>query len=170
LLNWGAQLPTRGLSRIPNIDTSHFSGKWLFDQIIESVRSTIKYIGALVDVMKKLVKGDFSGAWDSMVDAAKILADSPVAKGVTKVAVGLADKAVDAARKYLPEWMGVNQQNQRLNQNSTRSPLKSPTGHAEQDAGRFPPGCSEKPSGTQRRLICCQHLAGPYFAGHSATS
>ncbi|MEH0867920.1 lytic transglycosylase domain-containing protein [Phytobacter diazotrophicus] len=89
-----------------NIDTSHFSGKWLFDQIIESVRSTIKYIGALVDVMKKLVKGDFSGAWDSMVDAAKILADSPVAKGVTKVAVGLADKAVDAARKYLPEWMG----------------------------------------------------------------
>jgi hypothetical protein len=25
---------------------------------------------------------------------------------VTKVAVGLADKAVDAARKYLPEWMG----------------------------------------------------------------
>jgi hypothetical protein len=56
--------------------------------------------------MKKLVKGDFSGAWDSMVDAAKILADSPVAKGVTKVAVGLADKAVDAARKYLPEWMG----------------------------------------------------------------
>jgi hypothetical protein len=30
--------------------------------------------------MKKLVKGDFSGAWDSMVDAAKILADSPVAK------------------------------------------------------------------------------------------
>jgi hypothetical protein len=34
--------------------------------------------------MKKLVKGDFSGAWDSMVDAAKILADSPVAKGVTK--------------------------------------------------------------------------------------
>jgi hypothetical protein len=24
----------------------------------------------------KLVKGDFSGAWDSMVDAAKILADS----------------------------------------------------------------------------------------------
>lgn len=89
-----------------NIDTSHFSGKWLFDQIIESVRSTIKYIGALVDVMKKLVKGDFSGAWDSMVDAAKILADSPVAKGVTKVVVGLADKAVDAAREYLPEWMG----------------------------------------------------------------
>jgi hypothetical protein len=126
LLNWGAQLPTPGR---PFSNSLHrhlsFSGKWLFDQIIESVRSTIKYIGALVDVMK-LVKGDFSGAWDSMVDAAKILADSPVAKGVTKVAVGLADKAVDAARKYLPEWMGVNQQNQRLNQNSTRSPLKIP--------------------------------------------
>ncbi|HHY0812919.1 TPA: transglycosylase SLT domain-containing protein [Klebsiella pneumoniae] len=89
-----------------NIDTSQFSGKWLFDQIIESIRSTIRYVGALVDVLKKLVKGDFSGAWDSMVDAAKILADSPVAKGATKVAVGLADKAVDAARKYLPEWMG----------------------------------------------------------------
>ena len=89
-----------------NIDTSHFSGKWLFDQIIESIRNTIKYVGALVDVMKKLVQGDFSGAWDSMKDAAKIIADSPVAKGLTKVAVGLTDKAVNAAREYLPEWMG----------------------------------------------------------------
>lgn len=89
-----------------NIDTSGFSGKWLFDQIIESVRTTIKYVGALVDALKKLVNGDFSGAWDSLKEAATILSNSPVAQGVSSVASGLWDKATTAVSGYLPEWLG----------------------------------------------------------------
>ncbi|QZN96390.1 transglycosylase SLT domain-containing protein [Symbiopectobacterium purcellii] len=89
-----------------DIDTSRFSGKWLFDQIIESVRSAIKYVGALVDALKKLVSGDFSGAWDSLKDAASIVADSPMGQGVTAVAEGLYTKANNALNQYLPEWMG----------------------------------------------------------------
>lgn len=49
-----------------NIDTSKFNGKWLFDQIIESVRSSIKILGSLVDALRKVISGDFSGAWDSL--------------------------------------------------------------------------------------------------------
>ncbi|MCW2485719.1 lytic transglycosylase domain-containing protein [Candidatus Symbiopectobacterium sp. NZEC127] len=89
-----------------DIDTSRFSGKWLFDQIIESVRCAIKYVGALVDALKKLVSGDFSGAWDSLKEAASILADSPMGQGVTAVAKGVYTKASNALNQYLPEWMG----------------------------------------------------------------
>lgn len=49
-----------------NIDTSKFNGKWLFDQIIESVRSSIKILGSLVDALRKVISGDFSGARDSL--------------------------------------------------------------------------------------------------------
>ena len=125
-----------------NIDTSQFSGKWLFDQIIESIRSTIRYVGALVDVLKKLVQGDFSGAWDSMKDAAKILADSPVAKGLTKVAVGLTDKAVNAAQglldkysptNFLPEYLGGKSQTDQNPQQPQidRSQPPEPEQHAQ---------------------------------------
>lgn len=89
-----------------NIDTSGFSGKWLFDQIIESIRNTIRYVGALVDVLKKLVQGDFSGAWDSMKEAAIILSESPVTKGISAVASGIFNKAGEAMAGYLPQWMG----------------------------------------------------------------
>lgn len=89
-----------------NIDTSGFSGKWLFDQIIESVRSTIKYVGALVDALKKLVNGDFSGAWDSLKEAATSLSGSPMMQGATSVVTGLFEKAGETFKSYLPEWMG----------------------------------------------------------------
>lgn len=88
-----------------NIDISQFSGKWLFDPISESIQSTIKYVSALVDVLKKQVKDDFSGSWGLVKDAAKVLSDSPVVKGVTKVAVGLAGSVADVAHESLPEWM-----------------------------------------------------------------
>ncbi|HDY8354817.1 TPA: lytic transglycosylase domain-containing protein [Klebsiella pneumoniae] len=78
-----------------NIDTSKFNGKWLFDQIIESVRSSIKILGSLVDALRKVISGDFSGAWDSLKGAAAAWSDSPVIQGAAPVGQGLWDKAVD---------------------------------------------------------------------------
>ncbi|HCI5828134.1 TPA: lytic transglycosylase domain-containing protein [Klebsiella pneumoniae] len=78
-----------------NIDTSKFNGKWLFDQIIESVRSSIKILGSLVDALRKVINGDFSGAWDSLKGAAAAWSDSPVIQGAASVGQGLWDKAVD---------------------------------------------------------------------------
>ncbi|EPJ0592558.1 transglycosylase SLT domain-containing protein [Klebsiella pneumoniae] len=78
-----------------NIDTSKFNGKWLFDQIIESVRSSIKILGSLVDALRKVISGDFSGAWDSLKGAAAAWSDSPVIRGAASVGQGLWDKAVD---------------------------------------------------------------------------
>lgn len=78
-----------------NIDTSKFNGKWLFDQIIESVRSSIKILGSLVDALRKVISGDFSGAWDSLKGAAAAWSDSPVIQGGASVGQGLWDKAVD---------------------------------------------------------------------------
>ncbi|EHH6693367.1 lytic transglycosylase domain-containing protein [Escherichia coli] len=78
-----------------NIDTSKFNGKWLFDQIIESVRSSIKILGSLVDALRKVISGDLSGAWDSLKGAAAAWSDSPVIQGAASVGQGLWDKAVD---------------------------------------------------------------------------
>ena len=78
-----------------NIDTSKFNGKWLFDQIIESVRSSIKILGSLVDALRKVISGDFSGAWDSLKGAAAAWSDSPVIQGAASFGQGLWDKAVD---------------------------------------------------------------------------
>lgn len=76
-----------------NIDTSKFNGKWLFDQIIESVRSSIKILGSLVDALRKVISGDFSGAWDSLKGAASAWSDSPIIQGATSIGQGLWDKA-----------------------------------------------------------------------------
>lgn len=78
-----------------NIDTSKFNGKWLFDQIIESVRSSIKILGSLVDALRKVISGDFSGAWDSLKGAATAWSESPIIQGAASVGQGLWDKAVD---------------------------------------------------------------------------
>lgn len=78
-----------------NIDTSKFNGKWLFDQIIESVRSSIKILGSLVDALRKVISGDFSGAWYSLKGAAAAWSDSPIIQGAASVGQGLWDKAVD---------------------------------------------------------------------------
>lgn len=76
-----------------NIDTSKFNGKWLFDQIIESVRSSIKILGSLVDALRKVISGDFSGAWDSLKGAAAAWSESPIIQGAASVGQGLWDKA-----------------------------------------------------------------------------
>lgn len=77
-----------------NIDTSKFSGKWLFDQIIESARNAMKVLGSLVDAMKKIINGDFSGAFNSLKDATVTFTQSPIAQGVTDLAKGAWDKVI----------------------------------------------------------------------------
>ncbi|QBB13742.1 lytic transglycosylase catalytic [Edwardsiella piscicida] len=75
-LGGSVEAAVKQLSALIGLDFSGFSGKWLFDQIIESVRSSIKEIGALVDVLNKLLKGDFSGAWNSIKEASKLAPSS----------------------------------------------------------------------------------------------
>lgn len=89
-----------------NIDTSKFNGKWLFDQIIESVRSSIKILGSLVDALRKVISGDFSGAWDSLKGAAAAWSESPIIQGAASVGQGLWDKAVDWWNGDEPEQHG----------------------------------------------------------------
>jgi hypothetical protein len=89
-----------------NIDTSKFNGKWLFDQIIESVRSSIKMIGSLVDVLRKIISGDFNGAWESMKEFAKEGVSSPMAKGAAAIGKGFYNSLNNKLNQYLPEWMG----------------------------------------------------------------
>ncbi|WP_413702980.1 transglycosylase SLT domain-containing protein [Raoultella ornithinolytica] len=89
-----------------DIDTSKFNGKWLFDQIIESVRSSIKILGSLVDALRKVISGDFSGAWDSLKGAAAAWSESPIIQGAASVGQGLWDKAVDWWNGDEPEQRG----------------------------------------------------------------
>jgi hypothetical protein len=71
-----------------HIDTSKFSGKWLFDQIILSVKDSIKFIGALTDALTKLVNGDFKGAYQSLKDAANLAVSSPLGQGINALGTG----------------------------------------------------------------------------------
>lgn len=80
------------LLKFLNIDTSKFSGKWLFDQIIESAKNAMKVLGSMVDAIKKIIQGDFSGAFSSLKEAAITFTQSPVAQGVTELAKGAWDK------------------------------------------------------------------------------
>ncbi|MEQ9868723.1 lytic transglycosylase [Pectobacterium odoriferum] len=85
----------KALLEFIDIDTSKFSGKWLFDQIIESVRSATKVLGAMVDALTKLISGDFSGAYSSLKDAAVAFVSSPVAQGVAAVGEGVVNRVSD---------------------------------------------------------------------------
>ncbi|MDV0368792.1 transglycosylase SLT domain-containing protein [Enterobacter chengduensis] len=80
------------LLKFLNIDTSKFNGKWLFDQIIESAKNAIKILGSMVDAIKKIIQGDFSGAFSSLKDAAITFTQGPVAQGAADLAKGAWEK------------------------------------------------------------------------------
>lgn len=90
ILNAGEQL-----LKFLNIDTSKFSGKWLFDQIIESARNAMKVLGSMVDAIKKIIQGDFSGAFGSLKDAAITITQGPIAQGAADLAKGAWEKLSD---------------------------------------------------------------------------
>ncbi|WP_373328297.1 hypothetical protein [Cronobacter turicensis] len=81
-----------------NIDTSTFNAKWLFDQIIEGVRSSIRTLGSLLDALTKVTQGDFSGAWESLQEAAVAFAQHPVMQLQQKAVYALMDKGLEASR------------------------------------------------------------------------
>lgn len=119
-----------------NLDTSPFSGQWLFDQIIESVRSGIKWVSALVDALQKLVSGDFSGAFGALQDAATAMVNSPVVQGVEHVATGVMSKVGETLWQHLPVWA----------QNAIGDPLTPSTSGLSQRGGpALPPDQRERP-------------------------
>ncbi|ELQ6123913.1 hypothetical protein ACM92B_000821 [Cronobacter dublinensis] len=86
-----------------NIDTSNFSAKWLFEQIIEGVRSSIRVLGSLLEALTKVTQGDFSGAWDSLQAAAVAFAQHPVMQWQQKAVYALRDKGLAASRYLFSE-------------------------------------------------------------------
>ncbi|HAU5442473.1 TPA: phage tail tape measure protein [Cronobacter sakazakii] len=88
--------------RLLNIDTSNFSAKWVFEQIIEGVRSSIRVLGSLLDALTKVTQGDFSGAWDSL-QAAVAFAQHPVMQLQQKAVYALMDKGLQASRFLFSE-------------------------------------------------------------------
>ncbi|EKC6206057.1 hypothetical protein CDU00_06005 [Cronobacter sakazakii] len=89
--------------RLLNIDTSNFSAKWVFEQIIEGVRSSIRVLGSLLDALTKVTQGDFSGAWDSLQAAAVAFAQHPVMQLQQKAVYALMDKGLQASRFLFSE-------------------------------------------------------------------
>lgn len=114
-----------------NIDTSQFSGKWLFDQIIESVHSAIKMVSALVDALQKLVSGDFSGAFGALQDAASALVEAPIVKGINYVVSSAVNKVGNTIGEYFTDgkWGASHR--------APQDPLLRPAGQILRYDGRF---------------------------------
>ena len=86
-----------------HIDTSTFNGQWVFDQIINGAKSALQVLGSLIDAMTNVVKGDFSGAWSSLQEAAKHAVAHPVIQGGATVATTVWDKVMTLGDRVFPE-------------------------------------------------------------------
>ncbi|MDE9519214.1 lytic transglycosylase [Xenorhabdus bovienii] len=89
--------------RLIGIDFSRFSGKALFDSLIKSITDSITFLTYLVDALRQVIDGDFSGALSSLKKAGGVVLDS------AKNGMGfeIYNWANDKVNKYLvPEWLG----------------------------------------------------------------
>ncbi|MDE9565839.1 lytic transglycosylase [Xenorhabdus bovienii] len=89
--------------KLIGIDFSRFSGKAFFDSLIKSITDSITFLTYLVDALKQVIDGDFSGALSSLKKAGGVVLDS------AKNGIGfeIYNWANDKVNKYLfPEWLG----------------------------------------------------------------
>lgn len=100
---WDKLTPlVKEFGKLLGLDFSKFSAKSLFDSLTNSITDSIKVLSNLVDALKKVIDGDFSGAFDSLKLAGGIIVDE--AKG--SIAGGIYQKLNNKLNQYLPEWMG----------------------------------------------------------------
>lgn len=94
---FGAAIVDTGgaLLDLVNIDTSLFNGQWVFDQIISGAKNALQVLGSLIDAMTKVVKGDFSGAWSSLQEAAEHAVAHPIIQGGAAMATKAWDKVTE---------------------------------------------------------------------------
>ncbi|CCW31076.1 putative bacteriophage protein [Xenorhabdus nematophila F1] len=88
--------------KLIGIDFSRFSGKALFDSLIKSIKDSITFLTYLVDALKQVIDGDFSGALSSLKKAGGVVLDS----AKSSIGFGLYNWANDKVNQYLPEWLG----------------------------------------------------------------
>lgn len=89
------------------LDFSKFSAKALFDSLTNSIINNIKLLSNLVDALKKVIDGDFSGAFDSLKIAGGIVLSS--AKDT--IGGGIYSSINDKLNHYLPTWAGGSADN-----------------------------------------------------------
>ncbi|WP_275211764.1 lytic transglycosylase [Citrobacter freundii] len=89
------------------LDFSKFSAKSLFDSLTNSITNSIKVLSNLVDALKKVIDGDFSGAFDSLKIAGGIVLDS--AKDT--IGGGIYSSLNNKLNHYLPTWLGGSEDN-----------------------------------------------------------
>lgn len=84
------------------LDFNKFSGKSLFDSLTHSIIDSIKVLSNLVDALKKVIDGDFSGAFGSLKIAGGIVLDGAKDSISGRIYSTLNDKL----NHYLPSWAG----------------------------------------------------------------
>ncbi|MDC9591270.1 lytic transglycosylase domain-containing protein [Xenorhabdus sp. XENO-10] len=88
--------------KLIGIDFSQFSGQAFFDSLIKSIKNSITFLTYLVDAMRQVIDGDFSGALSSLKQAGGIVLDNTK----SSIGFGLYNWANDKVNKYLfPEWL-----------------------------------------------------------------
>ncbi|MGV3345308.1 hypothetical protein ACGVWS_06000 [Enterobacteriaceae bacterium LUAb1] len=85
-----------------SLDFSKFSAKSLFDSLTNSITNSIKVLSHLVDALKKVTNGDFSGAFDSLKIAGGIMLDSVK----DTIGGGIYSILNDKISHYLLAWAG----------------------------------------------------------------
>lgn len=100
---WAKLAPlVKEFGELIGLDFSKFSGEALFDSLTKSITNSIKVLSNLVDALKKVIDGDFSGAFDSLKLAGGIIVD----EAKDSIAGGIYQKLNNKLNQYLPEWMG----------------------------------------------------------------
>lgn len=142
----------KSLMSFIHIDTSQFSGKWLFDQIIEGAKKSTKVLGSLVEALTRLVKGDFSGAFDSLKDAAHAFLNGPESDArQPEDAAGLPEKDGDSKKVGLPHKTAHRVPEK--NVGGVSKPKSGPSDNARNPAG-VPSGLTRPvPSKTGAKLL-----------------
>ncbi|MBJ8823607.1 hypothetical protein [Citrobacter europaeus] len=92
----------KGFADLIGLDFSKFSAEAMFDSLTKSITNSIKVLGHLVDALKKVIDGDFSGAFDSLKMAGGLIVNS----AKDSISGGIYDRINNKLNEYLPEWLG----------------------------------------------------------------
>lgn len=88
--------------KLIGLDFSKFSAKSVFDSLIKSIKDSIAVLTNLVDAMKLVMDGDFSGAFTSLKKAAGIVMD----EAKDSISGGVYSTLNNKLNQYLPAWLG----------------------------------------------------------------
>lgn len=122
---WGKLVPlVKEFGELIGLDFSKFSGEALFDSLTKSITNSIKVLSNLVDALKKVIDGDFTGAFDSLKLAGGIIVDD----AKDSIAGNLYSRLNSKLNEYLPEWMGGSPADPEQHAQSVKQPQATAQG------------------------------------------